>query len=343
MTRRPRSRGSKTGAARGPGPRLSRLGASFIALLLLCAGWTYWGPGPAAASGESTIVQLAPGEGVGGVALNLSRAGVVSSRVAFIAAAVASGRAHSLKAGEYEVPTHMSLAGLLDKIHRGLVVRHFVTIPEGFTVRDAVGVLRRADFLTGDVSAPKEGSLLPETYEVRRGDRREAVLARMVSARSKLLQALWAARASGLPYRSAEDAVILASVVEKETAKTDERPRIAAVFINRLRKGMRLESDPTVIYGVSGGVPLGRGLRVSELASTSPYNTYRVAGLPPTPIANPGRAALAAALQPARTDDLFFVADGTGGHVFAATFEAHKRNVAHWRSVEQARCSGAGA
>jgi UPF0755 protein len=162
----------------------------------------------------------------------------------------------------------------------------------------------------------------------------------MAMARDRLLDQLWRARAPGLPFASSEQAVILASVVEKETAIPAERPRVAAVFINRLEKGMRLESDPTAIYGVSGGAPLGHGLRASELAARNPYNTYLVAGLPPTPIDNPGRASLAATLAPTPTADLYFVADGTGGHVFADTFEAHRRNVARWRAIEQAHHAG---
>jgi UPF0755 protein len=187
------------------------------------------------------------------------------------------------------------------------------------------------------VAAPAEGAVLPETYEVRRGDDRSAVLRRMIEARDKELAVLWAHRSPGLPYRSPEDAVTLASIVEKETAKPDERPRIAAIFINRLRAGMRLESDPTTVYGLTGGRPLGHGLRVSELQSQTPYNTYVIPGLPPTPIANPGRASLAAALDPLSTNELYFVADGAGGHVFSSTLAEHQQNVAKWRAIEAKR------
>jgi UPF0755 protein len=255
-------------------------------------------------------------------------------------AATLSGAAHHLKAGEYRFASRATLAHILSIIRRGVVVRRQITIPEGLTSLEATQILRAADYLVGEVVTPPEGALLPETYEVTRGESRRDVLRRMSAARVALLEQLWLSRAPGLPYQSPEQAVIMASVVEKETAKPEERPRIAAVFINRLKKGMRLDSDPTVIYGVTGGAPLGHGLRASELASRTPYNTYLVAGLPPTPIANPGRAALVAALQPARTADLYFVADGSGGHVFSDTFEAHRRNVARWRAVEHARQEG---
>jgi UPF0755 protein len=197
--------------------------------------------------------------------------------------------------------------------------------------------LMRADFLTGVAPAPPEGSVLPETYEARRGDERSAVLRRMMDARDRVLAELWAHRREGLPFKSPEEAVILASIVEKETGKPDERPRIAAVFLNRLAKNMRLESDPTVIYGLTGGRPLGHGIRESELQSPTPYNTYKIDGLPPTPISNPGEASLAAVLDPPHTDELYFVADGTGGHAFASTLEQHDANVARWRAIEARR------
>jgi UPF0755 protein len=219
-------------------------------------------------------------------------------------------------------------------LRQGLVVRHFITLPEGLSSRAAAEILAQSDILTGAAPVAPEGALLPETYEVSRGESRAAVIARMERDRSALLAKLWAARAKGLPYRRPEDAVILASVVEKETALAAERPLVAGVFVNRLKKGMRLESDPTVIYALTGGDPLGHGLTRSELATPSPYNTYRVTGLPPTPINNPGRAALAAALAPTPTDNLYFVANGVGGHAFSPTLAQHSQNVAHWRRVE---------
>jgi UPF0755 protein len=195
--------------------------------------------------------------------------------------------------------------------------------------------------LTGSAPVPPEGSLLPETYEVQRGEDRAAVLQRMINARDKLLATLWPKRRADLPFKSIDEAVTMASIVEKETALDAERPRVAAVYLNRLVKGMRMESDPTIIYGLTHGAPLGHGIRQSELYTVTPYNTYLVAGLPPTPICNPGRASIAAVLDPPRTDELYFVANGKGGHVFASTFEQHQRNVAQWRQVEHQRAEAA--
>jgi UPF0755 protein len=310
-----------------------------VAALLgvVIALFIYFGPGPAARSGGSTTVVLRAGAGLPEIAAELRRAGVIGSDAVFVAASEVTGAAHKLKAGEYAFASRASLAQIISAIADGRVVRHFITVPEGVTSEQVMEILMRADFLTGVVAAPAEGSVLPETYEARRGDDRSAVLRRMTEARDRLLASLWADRSPGLPYKNPEDAVTLASIVEKETAKPEERPRIAAVFLNRLKSGMRLESDPTVIYGLTGGVPLGHGLRVSELASQTPYNTYVISGLPPTPIGNPGRASLAAALDPAQTNDLYFVADGTGGHAFSSTLAAHDANVARWRAIEAAR------
>ena len=199
----------------------------------------------------------------------------------------------------------------------------------------AAEAILASEVLTGPITPPPEGSILPDTYQVQRGDSRAEVVVRMRLARDQLLDELWANRQPGLPITTPDQAVILASIVEKETALPAERPRIAAVFTNRLRAGMRLESDPTIIYGVSKGRPLGRGIRASELARKTIYNTYQIDGLPPTPIANPGREALAAVLAPPKTKELFFVADGTGGHVFANSYEEHLRNVARWRALER--------
>jgi UPF0755 protein len=217
----------------------------------------------------------------------------------------------------------------------GRVVRHFVTIPEGWSSAQAVDILLKEEVLTGTVEVPEEGSLWPETYEVMRGETRASVIARMQRAQSKGLAELWAQRGPTSVVRTPEDAVILASIVEKETGIGAERPQVAAVFSNRIRQGMRLESDPTIIYGITRGRPLGRGIRQSELITDTGYNTYLIDGLPPTPIANPGREAIAAVLNPPRSEYLFFVADGTGGHVFARTYEEHRFNVARWREVER--------
>jgi UPF0755 protein len=318
---------------------LATLGAA-LAIVAIIALFIYFGPGPAA---QGSTVVLAPGAGVTEIASDLRRARVIGSNTQFVLAAELTGAAHKLKAGEYAIPAHASLHSVLTQIAEGRVVRHFVTIPEGVTSQVVMETLMRADFLTGVVAAPAEGAVLPETYEARRGDDRSAVLRRMMDARDKELATLWAHRKPDLPYRSPEEAVILASIVEKETAKPEERPRIASIFINRLKAGMRLESDPTTIYGLTGGRPLGHGLRVSELQSQTPYNTYVIAGLPPTPIGNPGRASLAAALDPANTGDLYFVADGTGGHVFATTLAEHQQNVARWRAIEAKRACQAAA
>jgi UPF0755 protein len=229
------------------------------------------------------------------------------------------------------------------------VVRHFVTVPEGRTSAQVAAILAASPVLEGPVTAPEEGTVLPETYDVHRGEQRAAVLKRMTDAQTRLRAELWAGRQAGLPVDSWEEAVNLASIVEKETGVASERPRVAAVFVNRLNRGMKLESDPTIIYGLSRGEPLldaqgrRRGLRRSELQRPNPYSTYQIAGLPPTPIANPGRASIAAVLNPPKTDELFFVADGTGGHVFAKTFPEHLANVAKWRAVERQRAAQAGA
>jgi UPF0755 protein len=315
-------------------------GAVIAAALLLLSLWAVWafkGPGPEAGHGPSSDVVLRQGASLPEIASALRRARVISSPALFMAAAQITGDARHLKAGEYAFVDRASMQQVLTAIRQGDVVRRLVTVPEGVTSAAATGILMRTPYLTGAAPVAPEGAILPESYEYKRGDDRAAVLQRMMNARDALLGGLWRRRRSDLPYKTADEAVILASIVEKETALPDERPRIAAVFVNRLRKGMRLESDPTVIYGLTGGKPLGHGLRASELAAPTPYNTYLIAGLPPTAIGNPGRASLAAVLDPPRTNELYFVASGAGGHVFAADLDAHQKNVAHWRAVEKAR------
>jgi UPF0755 protein len=346
----PRKAPRKTGARRresaSVGRRLAAMGAGGLTILglvavLVVAGalWIYQGPGPAARSGEVTNVVLRRGASLPEIASTLEQAGVIRSSSLFLTAAQTTGAARRLKAGEYEFPSRASLRQVLARIRDGKIVRHQVTIAEGLTSDMVVDILMRAPELTGTVPTPPEGSILPETYQVERGEDRAAVLQRMMDDRDELLDALWAKRQPDLPFKTKEEAVTLASIVEKETGVASERPRVAAVFINRLRQGMRLGSDPTIIYGLTRGRPLGRGILMSELQRQTPYNTYLIDGMPPTPIANPGRAALAAVLDPPKSNELYFVADGTGGHVFAATYEEHERNVAKWRQVERSKAA----
>lgn len=343
MSRKPRPPWRAGGRSRAR-QSLGLLAVAALAVVSLTAAWVIWsyrGPGPAAPEGAVTTVVLKRGSGVTQIAGELKDAGVIGSPGVFLAAVRFTGATGDLKAGEYAFKPRTSMARVLADIRDGKVVRHYVTIPEGWTSEMAVEAVMRSPVLDGAVTAPPEGAILPDTYQVQRGDDRAAVIGRMRKARDTLLAELWAKRQSGLPITTPDEAVTLASIVEKETALAAERPRIAAVFTNRLRAGMRLESDPTIIYGVSKGRALGRGIRASELARLTPYNTYLVDGLPPTPIANPGREALAAVLNPPTTTDLFFVADGSGGHVFAADFAQHQRNVARWRQVERQRAVGA--
>lgn len=292
-------------------------------------------PGPANAP---TIVLLEPGGSVLSIAQDLEDAEVIRYPELFTLIVRVKGAQNDLKAGEYEIPRRASVMDIIDILIEGKSIQHYVTAPEGLTTTQILNIVAAHETLTGEITvAPGEGELLPETYAFTRGETRDDVIRRMMKSQDALLDELWPNRAMELPFSSAEEAVILASIVEKETGVSEERERIAAVFVNRLRRGMRLESDPTIIYGLTQGEPLGRGLRQSELRKETPYNTYIIRGLPPTPIGNPGRAAIAAVLNPAETDDLFFVADGTGGHAFAATLREHERNVAAWRRIERER------
>lgn len=314
---------------------------ALAAFVVVAGGWVIWnyaGPGPAA---QPTTVVLERGSGIAGIAADLAKAGVIRSKALFIAAAKLTGAGSRLKAGEYEFKRGASMAGVIGDIRQGKVVKHFVTVPEGWTSEMAWEAVTKSPVLTGSAEVPPEGALLPDTYQVQRGDDRAVVLQRMRAARDHLLVQLWSARAPNLPFAEPEQAVTLASIVEKETGVAAERPRVAAVFENRLRAGMRLESDPTIIYGISKGKPLGRGLTRAEIDAATPFNTYRITGLPPTPIANPGRAALAAVLNPPQTTELFFVANGTGGHAFASTFAEHDANVKRWLQLRRERAAAA--
>ena len=282
------------------------------------------------------IVNIPRGSGMRDIADILSRDGVIDQSWLFIGGVLVLKAREDLKAGEYEFKAHSTMRDVVATIVEGKVVAHQVSLPEGLTSQQIVARLLQDDVLAGDIKEiPREGSLLPDTYNFARGINREQMIQRMQQAQQRLLREVWDHRSPDLPLKTPEQLVVLASLVEKETGKPDERSRVAAVFVNRLKQKMRLQSDPTIIYGLVGGKgTLGRPIMKSEIEQPTPYNTYVIDGLPPGPIANPGRASLEAAANPARTRELYFVADGTGGHVFAETYEQHQRNVTRLRSIE---------
>jgi UPF0755 protein len=288
---------------------------------------------------QARSVTIERGTDVAGIADLLQRAGAISSKWIFIAGVWFSGEQGNLKAGEYLVPAHASMRQIMESMVAGRGILYSIAIPEGLTSKQIVERINGDDILTGTIAeVPPEGSLLPETYKFSRGDTRENVLNRMRRERDRVITDIWNRRANDLPISTVEELVVLASIVERETSLADERSRVAAVFINRLRLNMRLQSDPTVIYALFGGdgKPPGFMLSRADLDTQSPFNTYVADGLPPSPIGNPGRASLEAVANPSRTRDLFFVADGTGGHAFAESYEEHLRNVARWRDVNGA-------
>ena len=291
-------------------------------------------PGPLAAP---ATIDLPRGTGVSAIAARLATAGAITHPWAFSALARLTGRDRGLKAGEYALEPGMSPAAILALLESGKVVQHPVPVPEGLTVREVFAILAASDVLSGDLPPlPPEGSLLPDTWLVPRGEPRARMVDRMRAAMDTAVAEAWAARRPDTPLRSPQDVAILASIIEKETALPEEYGLVAAVFANRLRQGMLLQTDPTVIYAlVEGKGPLGRELTRADLQVDHPYNTYRVPGLPPGPIANPGRAAIAAAVAPAAVDYLYFVANGEGGHLFARTLAEHNRNVARWRKLRR--------
>lgn len=309
-----------------------------MSALLAAAGGAGWWiyrdatqPGPLKAA--HTVV-IPPHTGLGGVAQLLATEGVIRHRLPFEIAAAVSGNGSALLAGEYEFPAGTSAFEAADIIAGGRTVKHKLTIPEGLTSAEIAALVGAAPALAGGVGpVPPEGSLMPDTYIYSHGEQRQDLLRRMRVEMAHALDAAWAKRRPDLPLANPEQMLVLASLIEREAARSDERGRIAAVFVNRLRLGMRLECDPTVIYGLSddGTKKLDRPLTHADLQTPSPYNTYLVNGLPPGPIDNPGLAALRAAARPAPTDDLYFVADRNGGHVFAKTLAEHNRNVAQYR------------
>jgi UPF0755 protein len=270
------------------------------------------------------------------VAQTLEREGVISQPLMFVVGLQLYGVKDKIKAGEYLFRSRSSLKDVMDVLVSGKSVLHSITVPEGLTSEQIVARLMENDLLTGEIkSIPPEGGLLPETYRVPRGTTRQQIVEKMMADQQRVVQEVWRSRVPNPQIKTPQDLVTLASIVEKETGVPDERPRVASVFVNRLQKKMRLQSDPTIVYGLVGGKgTLGRSIQKVEITQATPYNTYVIDGLPPGPIANPGRAALEAVARPAPTKDLYFVADGSGGHAFADSLDEHNRNVARWRQLE---------
>ena len=347
---RPRGTGRRRREVRRVSPTLRRLSAIMtftVVLVAVTAAGALWidrefdRAGPLAA--PKTIV-VRKGEGARDVARRLEAEGVIGSHHLFVGRYVArsmstwfGGTPLQIKAGDYLFQPGQSMREVADELDDGRSVLFGVSVPEGLTSHQIIERLKVEPVLSGELAAvPPEGLLLPDTYKVPRGMPRQALVDMMQAEGRQFLQKAWAERQPGLPLRTPEDAVILASIVEKETGRRDERDRVAAVFINRLRQGMRLQSDPTILYGLEGGqTDWGRPILRSEIQGRTAHNTYQIAGLPPTPICNPGRASIAAALNPANTKDLYFVADGAGGHVFSATIKEHNAAVGAWRKVEE--------
>ena len=294
--------------------------------------WTAEGPAK-----QPTPVLITEGSSLGSAASQLEKAGVLASAEGFRLQARVLGGDKPIQAGEYEIPAKSSPSQILGLLQSGKTLQRFVTVPEGLPSILVWERLMRAPTLIGTIPVPEEGSVLPDSYSYRRGEQRSAVLKRMQDAMTKELDALWAKRSPNSVVTSKRDAVILASVVEKETGKPSERRMVAGVYSNRLRQGIKLDADPTVIYPITKGKPLGRRIRRSELMANNGYNTYAMAGLPAGPIANPGRESIAAVLNPVQTQALYFVADGTGGHVFANTLAEHNANVQKWYALRRQR------
>ncbi len=290
-------------------------------------------PGPLQ---QDKIVNIPHGSGIRDITDVLQREGVIDQPWVFIGGVMVLKAREDLKAGEYQFRAHASLHDVVGTIVDGKVVPHQISFPEGLTSEQIVARLLDDDVLTGNIKEmPREGTLLPDTYNFTRGISREQIIQRMQAAQQRVLKEIWDRRAADLPLKTPDQLVVLASIVEKETGKAEERSRVAAVFVNRLKQKMRLQSDPTIIYGLVGGKgTLGRPIMKSEIEQPTPYNTYVIDGLPPGPICNPGRASLEAAASPARTREIYFVADGSGGHVFAESYDQHQKNVARLRAIE---------
>lgn len=303
-----------------------------IAVAVLFGSW--FGPGPAE---RPLRVNIAQGSTLTSAALDLEKAGAVRSASLFLRTASLLGSRQPIKAGEYQIQAGMSAAGILELLQSGKVIQHFVTIPEGMPSILVHERLMAEPLLIGTVPVPAEGSILPDSYSFENGEARAAVLKRMQDAMAEALDEAWKSRTAESAVKTKHDAVILASIVEKETGIAAERPQVAAVYTNRLKIGMRLQADPTTIYPITKGKPLGRRIRRSELDAVNGYNTYAIAGLPQGPIANPSREAILAVLAPPKTKSIYFVADGKGGHIFAETLSQHEANVQRYYAIRRQR------
>lgn len=318
--------------------RRGRIVAALAALVLLVAGWSFlggwYGSGPLQ---KETAFVVPEGASLSGVITKLEREGAIASADGVRLRARLLGSSAPIKAGEFLLPAGASPANILGILQSGEAVRRFVTVPEGMPSVMVHERLMAQKLLSGTVTVPAEGSVLPDTYDFERGENRKAVVDRMQAAMRRTLKELWPKRAAGIAVRTPAEAVILASIVEKETGKPSERRLVAGLYSNRLKQGMMLQADPTIIYPITKGKPLGRRIRQSEIRAVNDYNTYAMIGLPKAPITNPGRESIEAVLNPAKTDAVYMVADGTGGHAFAKTLDEHNRNVAKWFAIRRAR------
>jgi UPF0755 protein len=312
-----------------------------LVLVLLAGGGAWWARGQYLAPGplaESAAIVVPRGSSQAIAEVLVERGAIRDARIFTIAARLTRSEG-PLRAGEYLFPARGSLAQVLEVLREARPVQRRLTLPEGLTAKQIAALIDAAPGLTGDTPALDEGAVLPETYSYQYGDTRAALVRRATTAMTATLERLWKDRSAGLPVETPREALVLASIVERETGMPEERPRVAAVFLNRLKRGMPLQSDPTVAYAAADGAPLDRPLTRTDLDRDHPFNTYRVRGLPPGPIASPGEKSLEAVLHPAESDDLYFVADGSGGHAFARTLEEHNRNVARWRQIERQRAA----
>ena len=315
--------------------RLFVIAAGLVLAVLLVIYFLWWGPGPQPGPHTVTIQE---GATIGSISRRLAKEGAIPGTArTYYAMARLFGSHDPIQAGEFEIPRGMGGAAILDLLQHGRPVQRLITVTEGMPAIIVAEKLASNPYLAGPVPSIEEGSLLPDSYGYQRGETRAAIVALMQKAMAKTVSNLWSKKSSDCPIKTPAEAVTLASIVEKETGKPSERPMIAGVYCNRLRIGMKLDADPTVIYPVTRGKPLGRRILKSELLSENGYNTYRRPGLPDGAIANPGRESLDAVLHPAPTKALYFVADGTGGHVFANTLAEHQANVAKWYAIRRQR------